>query len=576
MAKSVHPREIESESRPVVVAEVTSSSATKVNLVRTPFAAGEVIGGRYRVDGIVAEGGMGVIVAATHLELDETVAIKFLKPELAADPEIVGRFAREAKAAAKLKSEYTAAVHDVGISHERGPYIVMEYLEGEDFEKVLRRGGPIHYARATELMMQAGAAIAVAHAHKIIHRDIKPANLFLMHNDHGAPKVKVLDFGVSKAAITGNVFGGAMSYVKTASLVGSPAYMSPEQLRGKESVDVTTDIWSLGAVLYELITGTTPFTGGSVTGLYAAMLETTPITVAEHVPEVPAALSETIMRCFATDPRGRWQSVAELVVALAPFAPERARISVDRIVTLSKAAGLMKGEPGDEASIDAHPPKDGAPLPPRNDLPRLFQTLVDTHGGGAPMEGPPTPRASTLPRLFQTLVDTHGGSAGIDERSEPTKMVRRHKGNAGDGGKAPSGDADGSSSRTRLLLGAGVLLLCVVGIINLIVVSRRGSPAPATLPPPATVAQSAPPNASPAPPADAPAPETTTPQATTTGGAPSGSEQPLPRAATSKDRNVAGGRVPLRPPSAKASAMPDAAAARKPTDPIQRAIDDRK
>jgi serine/threonine-protein kinase len=315
-----------------------------VTFLDTPFEPGEVVGGRYRIERIVACGGMGVIVAARHIELEEMVAIKFLKGEFAAKPEVVGRFAREAKAAAKIKCEYTATVHDVGISPERGPYIVMEYLEGEDLEHVLAADGRMPFALAAELIMQAGEALANAHAKGIIHRDIKPANLFVVKNDHDVPVIKVLDFGVSKAALTGNVFGGAISLVKTQSLVGSPVYMSPEQLRfGNQDVAFTSDVWSLGAVLYELVSGSTAFTGATITQLCAAVLEVDPVPVGERV-ELPAGLADTIMRCLEKDPSRRWQSVAELVVALAPYAPTRACMMVDRVVALSRRAGLLRSD----------------------------------------------------------------------------------------------------------------------------------------------------------------------------------------------------------------------------------------
>jgi eukaryotic-like serine/threonine-protein kinase len=321
-----------------------------------PISQGEILGGRYRIERIVAEGGMGVIVAAKHIELEETVAIKFLRPEFASKPEIVGRFAREAKASAKIKSLYTATVLDVGISRERGPYIVMEYLEGEDLESVVQADGRIHYARAVELVMQAGEAIGTAHAAGIIHRDIKPANLFLVKSDQGVPIVKVLDFGVSKTALTGNVFGGAISLVKTQSLVGSPIYMAPEQVRGNFSGDYRTDVWSLGAVLYELITGETAFTGATVTEICAAVLEASPLPITRRAPEAPEDLSAVIMRCLEKDPERRFPNVAELVVALAPFAPKRARMSVDRVIAVSKSAGIL--------SKDYAPPSSIAPPPP--------------------------------------------------------------------------------------------------------------------------------------------------------------------------------------------------------------------
>jgi eukaryotic-like serine/threonine-protein kinase len=329
---------MEKELRTVEEVDRAPQSFTKM---RRPITPGELLGGRYRIERVLAEGGMGIIVAAKHLELDETVAIKFLKNEFAANPEIVGRFAREAKAAASIKCQYSATVHDVGTSSEHGPYIVMEYLEGRDLESVLHDDGRLPVARATELIMQAGEAIATAHAQNIVHRDIKPANLFLVRTPSDeVPIIKVLDFGVSKTALTGNVFGGSISLVKTQSLVGSPIYMSPEHIRGYE-VSFQSDVWSLGAVLYELVTGRTAFTGNSITELCAAVLETNPTPITDNVPEVPSGLADAIMRCLEKDPRARWQSVAELIAALAPFAPKRARVCVERAIAVSKQAGLI-------------------------------------------------------------------------------------------------------------------------------------------------------------------------------------------------------------------------------------------
>ncbi len=359
---------------------VRSGSMPVMRLAGTPFAPGEVVGGRYRIERIVAEGGMGVIVAAHHLELEEKVAIKFLKEEFASRPEIVGRFAREAKAAARIKCEYTPTVFDVGISQERGPYIVMEYLEGEDLELVLDTSGRLPFARATELIMQACEAIAVAHANGVIHRDIKPANLFLVRGDQNMPVVKVLDFGVSKTALTGNMFGGAISLVKTQTLVGSPIYMSPEQIRGKEEIGFTADVWSLGAVLYELVTGVTAFNGSSITELCASVLESEPAPITDRVPDVPAGLAETVMRCLEKNAKERFQSVAELVVALAPYAPKRARMIVDRAIAVSKSAGLVPASFSAPTTLAPPPFSSGPPVaipgpsaPPRS----LLETQPD-------------------------------------------------------------------------------------------------------------------------------------------------------------------------------------------------------
>jgi serine/threonine-protein kinase len=310
-------------------------------VIEAPFLKGEKIAGRYVVDRVLAEGGMGIVLAARHLELDEMVAIKFLKPEFARQQDIIGRFAREAKAAARIKSEYIATVLDVGVINDRGPYIVMEYLEGEDLETVLATEGKLPVERSIELVLQACEALAAAHANGIIHRDIKPENLFLVKREKGLPIIKVLDFGVSKTALTGNMFGGAIDVAKTQSLLGSPLYMSPEQLRGKIDVDYTADIWSMGAMLYELLTGRAPFEGSSITEVCASVLETVPKEIPTLVPDVPSELALVVMKCLEKEPTRRYQSIAELAVALAPFGPKRARMCVERAIAVSKSAGLL-------------------------------------------------------------------------------------------------------------------------------------------------------------------------------------------------------------------------------------------
>lgn len=317
-----------------------STSIPAVQVTDTPFLPGEVIGDRYVVERVLAEGGVGVVVAAKHLELEETVAIKFLKPEFARSPDIIGRFAREAKAAAKIKSEHSVRVIDVGVTIERGPYIVMEYLDGHDLEMVIEKTGRASVERAVEILLQMCDALAEAHSYGIVHRDIKPANIFLVKRDHDMPSIKILDFGISKATLAGNVFGGAISMVKTQSLLGSPLYMSPEQLRGDPDAGVASDIWSVGTVLYELLTGQCPFNGSTIPEVCASVLERNPPRIASFA-VVPPALEAIVEKCMSKDAAARYGSVAELAIALAPFGPKRARMCVERAVAVSKASGIV-------------------------------------------------------------------------------------------------------------------------------------------------------------------------------------------------------------------------------------------
>src|SRR4051812_480796 len=215
----------------------------------TEVYAGQILGGKYRVDRVLGAGGMGMVVAATHLQLDERIAIKFLLPEALRNPEAVARFGREAKAAVKIRGEHVARVIDVGSFENGAPYMVMEHLDGRDLSSFIHERGAMPMSDAVDAVLQACEALAEAHALGIVHRDLKPANLFLTRRPDGTPSIKVLDFGISKLTAP----GADHSMTKTSAVMGSPLYMSPEQMTASRGVDARTDIWALGVVLYELL-----------------------------------------------------------------------------------------------------------------------------------------------------------------------------------------------------------------------------------------------------------------------------------------------------------------------------------
>ena len=317
-------------------------SATHAQAIRTDaFVPGEVVGERYVIERVLGVGGVGIVLAAKHKELDETVAIKFLRPEVQNKPEIVRRFAREARAAVRIKSEHAARVFDVGVMPGRGPYLVMEYLEGKDLADVLVETGALSIRRAVELTLQACEALAVAHSNEIIHRDVKPENLFLARRADGTEILKVLDFGISKVALTGSVFGGDISLVKTQDLMGSPLYMSPEQIRSTADADQRSDIWALGVVLYELVTGQVPFQGETITKICAQVLEQDALPLTTHLPDVPEGFQAIVDRCLQKNPKNRFQNVAELAVAMLPFASTSARVFAERTTTILRASGAI-------------------------------------------------------------------------------------------------------------------------------------------------------------------------------------------------------------------------------------------
>ena len=296
--------------------------------VNTVVRAGETIAGKYRVDRVIGVGGMGVVMAAHHLELDTRVAIKFLLPETAASSEAVERFAREARAAVRIKNEHVARIADVGKLDDGTPYMVMEYLEGSDLAAWLIQYGPLSPEQAVDFVLQAGEAIAEAHSLGIVHRDLKPSNLFVTRRPDGTQSIKVLDFGISKSVQLGR--SGA-SVTRTSVMVGSPMYMSPQQIRSARDVDAQGDIWALGVILYELISGVPPFDGENLAELVDRIMSNTPVSLQQFRPDVPPALEQVIFRCLARDTAQRFASIAALAEALLPFAPLRARASVERI-----------------------------------------------------------------------------------------------------------------------------------------------------------------------------------------------------------------------------------------------------
>jgi serine/threonine-protein kinase len=336
-----------------------------------PFVRGEVLGGKYRVSRVIGEGGMGVVVEAVHVQLDERVALKFLRPEMLATPDVVARFDREARAAVKLKSDHVARVMDVGKTQAGVPYMVMEYLEGKDLGETLADQGPLPVAQAVEYIIQACEGIGEAHARGIVHRDVKPENLFLVKRDDGWRSVKVLDFGISKAVLVGSVGGIDPNSKETGAIMGSPHYMSPEQLRSTKTVDHRADVWSLGVVLFELLAGTMPFDENlEFTELVANILEVPHRRLRDLRGDAPIMLEAVVDRALEKDRNRRYQSTADLAVALLPFAPKRARATAERVTSITKAAGLT--DPSFQIPPSDMPP----PTPEAMNLPPMAAPRV--------------------------------------------------------------------------------------------------------------------------------------------------------------------------------------------------------
>ncbi len=293
----------------------------------TQVYAGQILGGKYRVDRVLGAGGMGMVVAATHLQLDERIAIKFLLPEALANPEAVARFGREAKAAVKIRGEHVARVIDVGTFENGAPYMVMEHLDGRDLASLIHERGAMLPSDAVDAILQACEALAEAHALGIVHRDLKPANLFMTRRPDGTPSVKVLDFGISKLTAP----GADHSMTKTTAIMGSPLYMSPEQMTASRQVDARTDIWALGVVLYELLTGRVPFRAETLPEICGLILTAAPSPVRDFSPGVPEGLQAVVLRCLEKDRERRFYNVSQVAQALAPFGSRATSRSVERI-----------------------------------------------------------------------------------------------------------------------------------------------------------------------------------------------------------------------------------------------------
>ncbi|MDX2088152.1 MAG: serine/threonine-protein kinase [Kofleriaceae bacterium] len=302
------------------------------------LAPGTVILGKYRVEEVLGVGGMGRVVRASHLYLQQAFAIKILLPSMIENPSTVARFLREAQATSRLKSEHIARVLDVGTMPDGAPFMVMEYLAGNDLNQILRHHGAQLPGVVCDLMLQACEGLAEAHALGFVHRDIKPSNFFVTQRPDGSMLLKILDFGISKTPI------GYDDLTGTQTIIGTPSYMAPEQMKSVRSADHRSDIWSLGVVMYQLIEGRQPFTGESYAELVIKVGMEPPSPI---LAPLPPGLAEIILRCLDKNPSTRQQDVGELARMLAPYASDPiigAQIAVRTTRTLQQRPSQGLGQ----------------------------------------------------------------------------------------------------------------------------------------------------------------------------------------------------------------------------------------
>jgi serine/threonine-protein kinase len=373
---------------------------------------GETIAGKYVVEAPCGRGGLAVVLTAMHLGLDRRVAIKVLLPEWAGDAEVVRRFVREGRTATRIKSEHVVRVFDVGTLDSGAPYLVLEYLEGHNLEDVVTNWGAVAVPTAVDWVMQASEAIAEAHTHGIVHRDLKPANLFLTRRPDGSACIKVIDFGLSK--LTDPRLRGVSKITLPTDVMGSPHYMAPEQLRASCDADERTDLWAIGAVLHELVTGQPPFSGQTVAEVCATVLTQQTPRISSIRTNVPPGLERAVLRCLEKDPNARFASVAEMAYAVAPFGTVASSASYERIARLAgpPAPPALPEPPRALSSEVTLPSLPSFPPPSPGDGTQARPSWPsDVNGHGFPRRAPGTDASARV--VLGSLLMLGGIGAGV-------------------------------------------------------------------------------------------------------------------------------------------------------------------
>jgi serine/threonine-protein kinase len=316
---------------------------------------GDVLDGKYRIERLLGEGGMGAVAKATHLLRRAPVALKFMSPAVMAVGGAIERFVNEGVAASQIDSDHVVKVFDVGRMPSGAPYLVMEFLEGCDVAQLMaREGRAIEPRRAVHMTLQILRALQTAHAAGIVHRDMKPSNCFVVEKDGEPDFVKLVDFGISKVR-TDDPEGRSAQLTRTNSALGTPLYMSPEQARSPRDVDHRTDLYSVGAILYEMLSTRTPYTAesGEYTEILYKIFTTDPEPLRGLRPDLPDALCAVVHRALARDRDARFASAQDMADALAPFADDRS----------AQVLARLRGGRGSRLPAFSQPAPAG-PMPP--------------------------------------------------------------------------------------------------------------------------------------------------------------------------------------------------------------------
>lgn len=334
---------------------------------------GEVLVGKYRVERIPGRSGMGVLVQVRHLELGQEVTLKFLVPEACAYPEFVRRFVREARAAVKIQGEHVARVTDVGRLESGAPYMVREFLRGPDLAEVVRVRGPLPVMEAVDYVIQACEGVAEGHALGVVHRNLRPTSLVVTRRSDGSPLVKVFDFAAAESLHVDPFTERSLSLVGTSAIMASLPYLSPEQIRDPHDVDVRADIYSLGAILYELLTASPVYSAETAPALLAMVAADPASPVRNLQPDAPGEIDLIVLRCLSKNRAIRYASIADFALALRPFASPESSASIDRVVRLGKRASrppeLRETRASQLPSRPSFPPPAPAVLGSADELP---------------------------------------------------------------------------------------------------------------------------------------------------------------------------------------------------------------